>query len=188
VTSTAYASSGLPWVPFQANKLGSLAVALLTPQAWAGLLSIAAFSGSAILRFATLPAPVQQHLAYGEPAASIAYGIFGCALLLYRLRQVGAEEAMLRVQLEAAALDQLAHTYLAVRDLANTPLQTIELGVALLRIRPTDRADTLAAMARALARLRELNQLLVIHKAHVRWRPGDESFDPAESLVPRRPV
>src|SRR5262249_10892574 len=84
---------------------------------------------------------------------------------------------------EAAALEKLARTLLAVRDFANTPLQTIEAATALARKQHPEVGEQLGTIERALARMRELNRVLSGHEAHVRWQPGDESFDALERLT-----
>ena len=70
-----------------------------------------------------------------------------------------------------------------MRDFANTPLQTIETATALARLQPPDAETQLQRIERALDRLRVLNRLLSRHEVHIRWRPGEESFDAVEKLA-----
>ena len=51
ITSGYWATTGRTWTPFQANKLGALAVAMLAPQLGVGLASIAGFAATAIGKF-----------------------------------------------------------------------------------------------------------------------------------------
>jgi hypothetical protein len=131
VTSAHYAESR-QWIPFQANKLGAITVPLLIPELWVGIVGVLAYSGSAVLQYYLFDPAIRNGISFGEPGASIGFGVFGVVLMIYRWRWSAKERRLAHVQAEAAALDQLAHTLLAVRDLANTPLQTIELTVAFL--------------------------------------------------------
>src|SRR5262245_3392861 len=95
VTTGYYAPGVANWAPFQAHKLGALAVGLLAPEAWVGALGVAAFTGTALVRIATFEPAVQAHLPQGEPWVLLVFGLFGLVLLGYRLRgQVLERKAM----------------------------------------------------------------------------------------------
>jgi hypothetical protein len=182
VTSGFYAASGLFWVPFQANKLGALAVALLAPPLWAGLASIAGFVGTAVLKLQLLDPAVREHIGFGEPWAVLIYGAFGVALLLYRLGSLARERELVQAQMEAAAARKSARLLLAVRDLSNTPLQVIAISSAILRAGGPRPRDTLNRLDRAVDELRVLHRALRRYESDMEWRPGDEAFDPATLL------
>ena len=76
---------------------------------------------------------------------------------------------------ESRALERLASVALAVRDMANTPLQTLTLSIEMLQ----DRCDgnTLARMSRAVERLKKLDQAMSAYSSQVRWRNEDMGFD-----------
>jgi hypothetical protein len=59
--------------------------------------------------------------------------------------------------------------------MANTPLQTLTLGLALLQDRCDDK--TLGRMTRAVERLRQLDEAMSAYSSQVRWRNGDVGFD-----------
>jgi hypothetical protein len=174
------------WAPFQPNKLGALVVALLAPQAWVGVLSIAAYIVPPLIQLATFPAAVRARLAVGEPWATIAFGVFALALLVYHLHRLELERRMSAAYADAVAKEQLARSLLAVRDLSNTPLQTIELSLALLRAGGPAAEPAHAAafdrVERAIHSLRDLNRLLSDRIEHVAWSPDHESFDSVERL------
>jgi hypothetical protein len=176
ITSGAFARSS-PWLPFQANKLGALAASLLAPSLWSGLVCIAGFVGTAIAKIYFLPAALRAHLPVGEGWALVIYGVFGVALLINRQRGLAVERRLVRVQSEAVAAQQLARTLLAVRDFANTPIQTLELVTELIRRRQPELSPLLERLDRSIARLMELNRLLLSYERHLKWAPGDESFD-----------
>jgi hypothetical protein len=168
-------ASGRVATPFQAHKLAILVVALLAPDVTVGLLCIAGYAGTAIGRYALFDPAMRERVSAGEPWVLVAYTLVGATLLVYRLRGFAMELRMHRAQAEAAALDDLARTLLIMRDLANTPLQTIELNLALMRRRAPQVEPMLGRIDRALDRLRELNEILTRHEARLGWDTRDES-------------
>jgi hypothetical protein len=177
ITSGYWATSGRAWTPFQANKLGILAVPMLAPQLGVGLVSIAGFAAMAIGKFYFLDPEIHREFPVGEPWFILVYALFGGVLLIYRLRGLALEREMLRVQAEAAATEQLARTFVRLRDYTNTPIQTIAFTTELLRAKTHDLTPTLDRLERAVERLTELSHALTDYEDAHRWRPGDESLD-----------
>jgi hypothetical protein len=158
--NAAYAASGRPWAPFQANKLGMVTVALLASEPWVGVLGVAGYAGSAIVQELTFPPAVQRHIAMGEPWASVAIGVFALALFVYRIRRESIERHLVQREEEAAVLRRFTDLVLEVRDLSNTPLQTIALSSALIRAERPELRVVLDRVDRALARLKALDAKL----------------------------
>src|SRR4051812_38470356 len=144
------------WLPFQAIKLGTVAVSLLAPTLLVGLVSIVAFVSSSMIQLMLFPPSVQAHLPPGEFVVLLIYAIFAIALLVYRVRAVARQRALLGARAEAAAAQRLARAFLAIRDFSNSPLQTITLGLALLHRGQAQFGPIIERMERSLARLREL--------------------------------
>jgi len=193
ITSGYWATTGRTWTPFQANKLGALAVAMLAPQLGVGLASIAGFAATAIGKFYFLDPEIQRGFPVGEPWFILIYALFGAVLLIYRLRGMALEREMLRVQAEAAAAERLARTFLRLRDYTNTPIQTIAFTTELLRAKNHDLKPILDRLERAVNKLTELGHALNSYENAHKWSPGDESLAAmmmAEQLFgsePRRP-
>lgn len=168
--ATMAALSPGPWVPFQPQKLGALAVALLAPtRVWSGALSIALFVGSAVLRWG-LFSPAHRARAPAEPWAILAFGTFAAGIYAYRVYTQRKEQRMAEALGEARISERLSRIVLALQDLANTPLQTLELTSALLAHRGASPA-LIARMQRSLARLRDLNRLMAHHSpARAAWQ------------------
>jgi hypothetical protein len=95
-----------------------------------------------------------------EPWATLAFGGFALVLLGYRLRQIAYERSLLRARAGAEAATHRAELSTLVRDLANTPLQTISLEVTLLKNKVPPYERRLDRIERALGRLRALNTRL----------------------------
>jgi hypothetical protein len=177
ITSGYWATTGRAWTPFQANKLGALAVSLLAPQLGVGLASIAGFAAMAIGKFYFLDPEIQRGFPVGEPWLILIYALFAGVLLIYRLRGLALEREMLRIQAEAAAAEQLARTFLRVSDYSNTPIQTIAFTTELLRAKTHDLKPTLDRLDRAVEKLTELSHALTRYEDAHKWSPGDESLD-----------
>ena len=177
ITSGYWATTGRAWTPFQANKLGALAVSLLAPQLGVGLASIAGFAAMAIGKFYFLDPEIQRGFPVGEPWLILIYALFAGVLLVFRLRGLVIEREMLRLQAEAAAAEQLAGTFLRLRDYTNTPIQTIAFTTELLRAKNHDLKPILDRLERAVDKLTELSHALTAYENAHKWSPGDESLD-----------
>jgi len=160
VTSGYYAAAHVPWVPFQANKLGVLAVAMLTPaNVPVGITTIALYTGGALLRYWTFDHGIRGRLPASEPWAMTVFAVFAAFLFVYRLRRKALEQALLHAQAETDALELTTLRFMAIQDLANTPLQTLEANAAILADVPGTE-PYVARMRRALARLHEWHRIL----------------------------
>lgn len=184
VTSGAYAAAPVRWIPFQANKIGALAAAVLSPDLISGIVAIGGFVGMVVLRYLTLPAAQQQRLPMGEPWVIFIYAVFALAMLAYRVHSVALSRRMLRVRTESIATQRLARTFLALRDFTNTPLQTIELAAKIVRKRCPDMTPTLDRIDRSIDRLYRLNHAFSVYESQIEWTEKDLSPDPS-ALVDR---
>jgi hypothetical protein len=190
ITSGHWAATGSAWTPFQANKLGILAVPMLAPQLGVGLTSIAGFAATAIGKFYFLDPEIHRGFPMGEPWFVLIYALFGAVLLVYRLRSIALEREMLRVQAEAAAAAQLARTFLRLRNYTNTPIQTIAFTTELLRAKNYDLKPTLDRLERAVHKLTEFSRALSSYEKAHKWGPGEESLEATimdEQLFGSRP-
>lgn len=181
-----YAMTGteLIWVPMTGHRLVMLAIGVLAPT---GLLLggglIASFALEAVVLWYALGLGVHPGVrSPWEPWVTLIYGGVALGMLAYRVRSHNIELKLREVRAEAEALERVARLFIAVRDATNTPLQTLELSIALLRKRSPESEPTIAAMERAVQRLRSLAQRLGSVDPLLVWREGDESFD-AEAML-----
>ena len=170
-----YWAMTLSWTPFQAHKLGALAVPLVAPELPIGILAIAGLAATAIAKFYALDPALQHTLSPGEPWFVLAYALFAFVLLAYRLRGLAVERDLTRLNAEAAAAERFARTSLYVRDSANTPIQTILLETELLRIQHPELRQETVRLDRAANTLTRLSRTLDHYASDHRWRLGDES-------------
>jgi hypothetical protein len=179
ITSGFWAAGDHAWTPFQANKLGAMASAVLAPQLGVGLVAIGAFTAMAIGKYFVLDPQIQARFPVGEPWLILFYTLFGSVILAYRLHSMTLERKALRLQAEADAIEQLARTILRLRDYANTPIQTIAFTTELIRGRHPDLEKDLVHLEHAVERLMELSRTLSRYESVHHWVPGDESPDAA---------
>jgi hypothetical protein len=175
-----YAQAG-DWLPFQANKLGCVLAALLAPQLWSALVGVGLHTASAGLVLASVDVELHQQIVF-EPMGTVTFALVGVVLTLYRQRRLALERHVATVHAETVAAQQLARISLAVRDLANTPIQTLELCSAILQQRFPGAANILALQDRALARLTELGALLQRYEANLTWDHDATSLDAVAEL------
>lgn len=181
--TSGYWASTRAWTPFQANKLGALAVPLVAPELKVGLISIAGFAATAIAKFYVLDPEIQRRLPVGEPWFVLIFAIFGAVLLVYRLRGLAFERDVLRLQAEASAAEHVARHFLRLRDYANTPIQTIVFATELMRVRNPDLQPILARLDRATRRLMELSRALKSYELMRDWSSSAESTPSRESEI-----
>jgi hypothetical protein len=168
-TNLRFAVSEMNWVPFQENKLGCLAAALVAPEFWSGLASILAYCFSGVLQYGFFFPPEVKTRAAPEPWPLLAFGLGGVLALIYRFHRAHLTQELSRIQAQNAAIRRLAMIFLDIRDRMNTPLQVIELAVDVLRNakQPTD--QTLDRIDRSVESLKNINSVLVEHEKEIEW-------------------
>src|SRR5262249_46273530 len=102
-------------------------------------------------------------------------------LLVYRLRQAALERDVAFARAKSEATEDLARVLLAVRDLSNTPLQTIAFASQTALQRHPELGPVVDRIDRSLARLRDLDRKLRSLEHAVKWTRREVSFD-AEAL------
>jgi hypothetical protein len=161
VFAVARESGGLSFEPLVRQKLMVLLIAIFTPrQVWVAVLLIAAFAVEACLEFWIPGLGASTNFGPWEPWITLCTAALAI-WLAYSRAQLLSRERTLRLKLrETTEALRLAKMALAVRDLANTPLQVIELQLALLEERYKPVPPEIAPLRRALNRLSELSKIL----------------------------
>jgi len=140
---------------YQLTMLGIASLAPADP-VLPSLLVVALGAQRVVLRFVLGVAPV----APGEPWFTLIFAGVAVGMLVTRARRREAVAHAARVEAHAAALERVARLLLLVRDRANSPLQTVALGAAIMRRRCADQQRVASAMDRAVSRLRRLSKAL----------------------------
>jgi hypothetical protein len=173
--TAAYAFVGQVWGLYQPFKASLLIIAILSPSLPVGLAWIAIFTLAPIVQTQLWEQTIRNAVPPWEPWFMPVFGAIALVLLLYRRRSLGLERELSEARARRLSVERLAGVSLALRDLANTPLQTLTTGVGLLRHNAPDSDRVLASMERALARLEKLRHSLAPFERE--WQPADESFD-----------
>ncbi|WP_224240301.1 hypothetical protein [Hyalangium gracile] len=182
VAEVAMAASGHPWQPLTGHRLLMLGIGLLAPmELGLGVGLIGAFALEAVVLWYGLGLHTRLQMPW-EPWITLVWGGTACGLLVFRLRMQRMEQRLLKARSEAESLEQVARLLLAMRDAANTPLQSLEVGVSLLQQRSPEHATLLASMERALARLRSLTLRMGVADPLLKWDSSQESIDSEEVL------
>lgn len=174
---------GAQWLPFQAHKLSLLTAALIAPDLIVGLVTLAVYSGAALLQLALFDPAVRARVASGEPWPIFAFTLFSVVLLVARLRRQFLEHNLIEVRAERRLLRDVAARLLAVRDLANTPLQTIEVNAALVATVPGAQVYA-QRMLRSVERLRRWHRHLETDWRRIGWSEESLAFD-AQAILDR---
>src|SRR6185369_10867796 len=103
-------------------------------------------------------------------------------LLAHQLRRIDLEREVARAHAEVVATQHAAKIILAVRDLSNTPLQTIALATGLAEEKHPDLEPVLRRIDRSLDRLKKLDETFRKHESAMDWSSGAGSLDAPESL------
>ncbi len=175
------------WIPFTGPKLAVFGIALLAPSLNIGAVLVVLFTVETGVLALLSHLAGRREVVAGEPWVTFVYAVIALGLLLERVRRQFAQERAVRAQARSEEMARLARVALALRDLGNTPLQTLRVDAAILRGQSVD-SKVLARIDRALDRLCELNRALARWESSARWAPGDESFDPLEVLVREGPA
>jgi hypothetical protein len=91
--------------------------------------------------------------AAGEPWVTLIFFVSAIIIVVQRWSRRQLARKLLEAEGETEVLRQLLPISLAVRDQVNTPLQTLELGVALLKMRHPGEQRTLDRMGHSLQKL-----------------------------------
>jgi hypothetical protein len=177
------AAQGLPMELFVREAIASGIYAVAAPpSAIVSLVPIAAFSVESLLVYWTARGSEPGQLPSWQPWTSVLYGICMAMLAVYRARRQQQDVATTVKLEQAAALQRLMQSHLAVRDLVNTPLQTLRVSVHLLGLRYPAAKEVTGPMERAVERLNELNHHLADETSGAEWPSGTEGFDPIAVL------
>jgi hypothetical protein len=148
-------SAGRVWHPFIGRKLILLGLALLTP--WSSAAAAAFLTAFMIESIAVwLRLDRAHHMiatTAGEPWVTFVFFVAALLIVVQRRHRRRLEHELLDAQREMDALRQLVEVSTAVRDQVNTPLQTLELSIALLARRHPEEQRILERMTRSLRRL-----------------------------------
>ena len=179
VSQAAFANSQNPWIPFYGFQIAALAIAGFRYGNGVRLnaLLLAAITIEAAAFWWHFHLGSEQLLAQSGYIWSVLLTGF-CAATLLVARYLYERTLRRLVELEArvAAAEMTARVFLSVKDRANSPLQTLEIGLGLLKRRQPENAIS-DALLNALKKLVDLHEIFNAGKAEIDWGAAERLAD-----------
>jgi hypothetical protein len=175
VSQAAFADSQNPWIPFYGFQITALVVVTLR---YGNGVRFNVF----LLAALTIEAAAfwwRFHFGSDRLLAQSGYiwnvlltGICAATLLVARYQYERTLRRLVELEARAAAAEMTAGAFLTVRDRANSPLQTLEIGLALLKRRQPKSALSDALLG-ALKKLVDLHEIFKARKAEIDWSQAE---------------
>ncbi len=177
IATNLLAQSGARFEAFTGYKLVAIAVGILAPApAWVGFSVIAICAVAPIVHYFILPSDIQRAFVVQEPWYTLICCVIALFVFRHRLRELQLERALTRVAAEKQAVNNMAKIFFFLRNITNSPLQSIEITALLLKEHQIEQTSAGRHLERALARLRELSQTLASYERNIDWSEP-ASFD-----------
>jgi hypothetical protein len=166
----------LLWAPFTGQKLFFLGLSILVPGPyWINVVLMLGFALQATLLW-TISDSLTQFSFFavsGEPWVTVIYAGVAAVLLAYRRHYRDTVKRLALVQAKCEVFETIALVFLSVRDLANTPLQCLEISVELLRRDPSSTEKVTKEIREGVSRLGSLNRIFKIYEQSISWSKQD---------------
>jgi hypothetical protein len=179
VSQAAFANSQNPWIPFYGFQITALAVAMFR---YGNGVRFNVF----LLTSLTIEAAAfwwRFHLGSELLLARSGYiwnvlltGLCAATLLIARYQYERTLRRFIELEARAATAEMTARVFLTVRDRANSPLQTLEIGLALLKRQQPESALSDALLS-ALKKLVDLHEIFNARKAEIDWSQAEALAD-----------
>jgi hypothetical protein len=158
--------------PMLAHHFLLLGIAVAAPSWRIGSIAIVVFTAHAFALWQVLSGAGPSPALDREPWFTLLFGVIAMMLLYARERRRRLEQRLTAAEARARLLAQVSRLLFSLRDRANTPLQTIEIAIALLE-RGYDTPATVEMLRRALERLIAIQRALAATQA------------PTDDLIPQ---
>jgi hypothetical protein len=179
VSQAAFANSQNPWIPFYGFQITALAVAMFR---YGNGVRFNVF----LLAALTIEAAAfwwRFHLGSEPLLAQSGYiwnvlltGLCAATLLIARYQYDRTLRRFIELEGRAATAEMTARLFLTVKDRANSPLQTLGIGLALLKRQQPESALSEALLS-ALKKLIDLHEIFNAGKAEIDWREAERLSD-----------
>jgi len=164
---------------FGAFKITAFAIALIAPSPRWVAKGIILFCGlgPVVFYYALFPNELRGLFSSQEPFSSAIYATVAYIVYIYRMKADHLKKVVEKERYEKEAATHLAKIVLGIRDLTNSPIQTIELVCDLLRRGRLTNEEAANRLCHTLDRLRELSEVLKSYEKALDWQRDDISFD-----------
>ena len=177
-TAMVAAQNNLPISYFGTYKVMAVIVALLAP--------FPHYAGYILLSFCLLIPPIQVLLfspeiihasAHYEPWITMCYALVAFLVLHHRISTLKLHANLIESQTKEKSLRDFADVAMALRDLTNTPLQSLDLLTDLLREEKISQKQASELLSRTTYRLRDLMQVLSEQQKKISHQQAQESMN-----------
>lgn len=158
--------------PLMPHHFVLLGIAVGAPTRRVGIVFVVLFTAHASALARVFVAAGAGESVTREPWMTLLLAVLAVLMLHTRSRRRELEQRVAAAEQRARLLGDVARMLLSLRDRANTPLQTIEIAVALLETEGAT-PEHIAVMQRALARLSVVQQALSKSSAELASVAGD---------------
>ncbi len=150
-----------PFIPFGGASLVLILFGVLVPgPVWINAILIAAMVTEVmVLWYGYHVGEISKFVDPNQPVTTLLHASVAYVLLVFRWRYEQALQNEADAKARARALEENAEVFLALKDRANTPLQTLEFSVALLE-RENPETRHLNEIRNSVRRLGEINIIL----------------------------
>jgi hypothetical protein len=156
-----YVENALRFQPYISIKLLGLFLALTAPALpWVGWTSLVATAAMPLLQYSYWPQAYQFQLPLQEPILTLCFVIVSGTIYLNRLYHLEILKKEIIISQKVLMLERLGGLVAGLQHLNNTPLQTIEMIIALLRTKHSESEIIIQTLERSYHAILRVNKLL----------------------------
>lgn len=156
-----YSAQQKIWTPFEPHELSCLTIAILAPpNPIIGVTAILLLPALAVFQYLNFSPELTSRMSAHPYLAPIAFGVFSVILYFFRLRGIRIADLVAKQEAEAEMAKTLTRTILAIKDMANSPIQSLTLDAETLRRRHPENLAIAKRIERSTIQLRNLNRIL----------------------------
>lgn len=160
-----------PGIVFMGQKLFFLALSILVPGPyWINIALMAGFALQTIwLYVGDGPNLHAFFVQSAEPWATILYALVGGTLLAFRYHYQQITRQLTVSQAQTELFEDIARVFLSIRDLANTPLQSLGIAAELLDRNYPNAGEITERLSNSVRKLNSLNQIFKVYEKQISW-------------------
>ncbi len=164
-------------------RLILFATAIVAPNPmWSGYLIIGVAAATPFLLYLLSPLYIQAGLLQNEQWMALLYAVVAALILRHRHEEIRMGRLLAKIQAEHRATSQLAAIFLSLRDLTNSPLQSVELTAHLLKLGKLSKSEAARHLENSLMRLKDLSRVLQAYEKNMDWQHTEVAFEASSYL------
>lgn len=161
---------GTPFEGFFGFKIVAIVVAMQAPMlTWVGWSSLSFLFVTPLAQY-FIWSPEQQALLGIQEPGFTAVVILSCGFIYFqRLKILEMMQKQAQLKASEAEIRRFAHFLLGAQHLINSPLQVIESGIDLIRLKHPDTEPIVKKIEASFEPIRHVSQLLSFGRKHLNW-------------------